>query len=397
MKLLLVAPYPIFPTMSGGQIRIVELSRHLCQLGIRVSIMTPFHYAQRADLYSEEPFRIIQVKYPLILPFLLANRHFPYMYLASFHPGFSFLLNRLFESFHLYQFEHVAFGDLVNSVPLGRPVIYDAHNVEYDYAGMASRSKGIARIATKRTFRLEARLVGRASHVFACSKEDRDRLCKLYGSSRSKISLARNGVNLHEKNRYLGGPAAMLKKFPQMRSFPRRAIYSGSDAEHNRVAVEFILKHLAPSVKDFAFIIHGGCGEVFKSTLVENVFFDPDPENSNFRIYACPGTVALNPVTQGSGTNLKLLQYIMHGLPVVSTPFGVRGYEDLCTYVTSASLENFASVLRKSIHFSPTCQLNLDQHYDWHNIAKHMRTVYCALLSRCRSSKSTSRYVTIPP
>jgi len=35
--------------------------------------------------------------------------------------------------------------------------------------------------------------------------------------------------------------------------------------------------------------------------------------------------VALNPMTSGSGTNLKMLEYFAAGIPVISTPFGTRG------------------------------------------------------------------------
>jgi glycosyltransferase involved in cell wall biosynthesis len=35
--------------------------------------------------------------------------------------------------------------------------------------------------------------------------------------------------------------------------------------------------------------------------------------------------VALNPLTLGSGTNLKMLEYFVAGIPVISTPFGARG------------------------------------------------------------------------
>jgi glycosyltransferase involved in cell wall biosynthesis len=35
--------------------------------------------------------------------------------------------------------------------------------------------------------------------------------------------------------------------------------------------------------------------------------------------------LALNPVTSGSGTNLKMLEYFGSGIPVVSSEFGARG------------------------------------------------------------------------
>ena len=37
--------------------------------------------------------------------------------------------------------------------------------------------------------------------------------------------------------------------------------------------------------------------------------------------------VALNPVLHGSGTNLKVIEYLASGVPVVSTAFGVRGLD----------------------------------------------------------------------
>ena len=38
--------------------------------------------------------------------------------------------------------------------------------------------------------------------------------------------------------------------------------------------------------------------------------------------------LALNPVTEGSGRNLKMIDYLAHGLPILSTPIGIRGFED---------------------------------------------------------------------
>ena len=35
--------------------------------------------------------------------------------------------------------------------------------------------------------------------------------------------------------------------------------------------------------------------------------------------------LAINPVTTGSGTNLKMLDYMAAGVPVLSTPHGARG------------------------------------------------------------------------
>jgi len=44
-----------------------------------------------------------------------------------------------------------------------------------------------------------------------------------------------------------------------------------------------------------------------------------------FEAHFDASNIALNPMLSGGGTNIKLFDYFARGLPVVSTPFGVRG------------------------------------------------------------------------
>ena len=39
-------------------------------------------------------------------------------------------------------------------------------------------------------------------------------------------------------------------------------------------------------------------------------------------------TLCVSPIYSGAGTNIKILESIMRGLPIVATPFSIRGYED---------------------------------------------------------------------
>jgi len=41
--------------------------------------------------------------------------------------------------------------------------------------------------------------------------------------------------------------------------------------------------------------------------------------------YFAAADAGLNPITRGSGANVKLFEYLATRLPVISTPFGVRG------------------------------------------------------------------------
>ena len=72
----------------------------------------------------------------------------------------------------------------------------------------------------------------------------------------------------------------------------------------------------------------GTHGDAFPSHEVpDNVVFTGQVIERVKRTLLAAADVALNPVLHGSGTNLKVIEYLASGVPVVSTAFGVRGLE----------------------------------------------------------------------
>lgn len=57
----------------------------------------------------------------------------------------------------------------------------------------------------------------------------------------------------------------------------------------------------------------------------------------------------LNPVAYGSRSNIKMAEYLAAGLPVVSTPIGVRGFERHGGKVIQASLDDFADAVAAAV------------------------------------------------
>ncbi|WP_224447673.1 glycosyltransferase family 4 protein [Haloprofundus salilacus] len=94
------------------------------------------------------------------------------------------------------------------------------------------------------------------------------------------------------------------------------------DYEPNEEAARRIVDELAPSLSDVEFVIVGR---------------DP-PKTSRENVYTpgfvddLPGAlamadVALCPLTMGSGTKLKMMDYLAAGLPIVTTPVGAQGID----------------------------------------------------------------------
>lgn len=379
MKLLIISPYPVFPLSSGGKIRTVQITRNLCQLGIDVTIITPFHLTQRYTYFSKEPFTLHQIKYPFLLQFLAIDRPFSYGYLTSFHPGLAIMMRRYFGNYDVYQFEHSQFTNLIDWIPEQAIITYDAHNVEYDYIRSECKGKWAKEIAGRRIYALEKKMITRAAHTFVVSRNDQERFMSLYKLSATPFSLAPNGIETVSPPQQHGNKL-IFQRFPMLSHFSKLALYSGSNTAHNYSAVQFIIQSLAPALPNYAFIIHGLCGKQFVPNFMPNIFFDFD--DKTFADYAMLSTVGLNPVTQGSGVNMKVLNYLKWNLPVVTTPFGMRGYEGLTQYMTICSLTDFELVLRQGDFAPLPSKVELERQYAWSHIAGNMKCVYASLLNQ---------------
>ena len=377
LRIVQIAPYPLFPTSAGGKIRIVQLARTLSALGVDVTVVAPFHFTQRRALIEREPFTFHQVSYPFLIPLLFVDRPIPFGSLVSFHPGYRAMLPVSLEDYDICQIEHPAFVDLLRHLPNSVPVVYGSQNTEFDYVEYECRSEWVRRSAGGRVRRLEAQLIKRADHVFACTEADRDRFKDLYAAESSRVTILPNGVDLNaareDRARAASSPSVDLGNFAS------RAVFAGSAVHHNHEAVRKILSRVAPAFeREIEFVIIGGCARIFQGDRRPNVRFDPDGE---LVTYAGPDTIGLNPVVDGSGSSLKLLQYLAYNLPVLTTRFGLRGFENLEPWVTQAEIDDFPDALRAGVHEPDGVQEQLER-YEWSNIAKEALRVYETLAGR---------------
>jgi len=104
-------------------------------------------------------------------------------------------------------------------------------------------------------------------------------------------------------------------------------LFVGSDYGPNREAYRFI-QHFASSHSEFltthglVFLI---AGSVAKSPSRENHVITTG-FTADISPYFQAADFAINPVTSGSGTNVKNFEYIAAHLPLLLTPFGARGF-----------------------------------------------------------------------
>ena len=127
---------------------------------------------------------------------------------------------------------------------------------------------------------------------------------------------------------------------------PPLVLFMGSGHWPNIDAAKRVFEFSA-ALPHVAFLVMGSVSYAFDPRLKpENVLFlgEVDDVARNLCLQACD--VSLNPMERGSGTNLKLIEYLTAGIPVLSTPFGARGTDVIDgEHLLLAPPEGFARAL----------------------------------------------------
>jgi len=205
----------------------------------------------------------------------------------------------------------------------GQILIYNSYNVEYHL--QKEILKGLLGRALSRWVRQHERRVCRSADlVFATSEEDRQCFSELYDISPGKIVLVPNGVDPDDippptPREHLSARTTLgLGQEPVL-------VFFGSAHPPNIKAGEFIISELAPLFPQALFLLAGNVCNNLEAPGASNVrLFGPFSDEEK-RAILHAADIALNPMFSGSGTNLKMFDYLSAGLPVIATPVGARG------------------------------------------------------------------------
>ena len=326
MRVLVLTPWPIFPLSHGGRVRAFRLASGLVRRGAAVDIVCPWSPGQPRGVHAESGVRIRPQRFA-ILPFLkLPDYRLPSAIPLAWEarlPRARSLVAAAGE-YDVVQIDSSGFAPWLERLPAGVRRVYGSHNVEADFArGRAATGGRMARRLADRIAELERRGVTASDLVLACTERDAVRFGELSdpaacavipnGYDDGLLSLDRAG--LREKARAELGIAAD----------ERVLLFVGGGADHNLRAVAFLEEQVVPRLDATAqLLVAGKAAEALtgRTNRARGLGFvaDMDP-------LLAAADVALNPVPYGSGSNLKVAEYLACGLPVVTTPIGARGFE----------------------------------------------------------------------
>lgn len=322
-KIILLSAIQVFPPESGGQLRSANLAISLQKLGHDVRIISltgrKEDYLRRVasgEIASEGirewvnrswTFGLLQwVSYKLSLPPLWVT------YLAKYFLARE--VNQVIESADLLFLDFPFLYPLAKS----RPFLLNTHNAEFD---LYKENRFLSRWV----FKIEEKAFLKADKVFFCSEEDRERFSALGVCPPSLI--VPNGVNLED-----------YRSDPQVRQQMRTKLnlnegdivflFTGSQYQPNKEALTFLFNFIAKYQaylleKKIKFLVVGTvCNEKRREAVLI-----VEGRVPNITPYFAASDFGLNLVVTGSGTNVKMMEYLAAKLPILCTSFGMRGLQ----------------------------------------------------------------------
>lgn len=394
-QICLVNQFPIYPPRNGGQLRVYHIAKNLAEY-FDVKVLTLSHPLKR--FHKEillDGLRIKNIPQLSLVPGAFLSRIFKVPIGESIIPlssklAFKFkkVLRKDILSSEIVVSEHSYLFPLIAPYANERILVYDAHNVDFLLKkDIYAKRPIIKKLVMSRIEKAERLACAKSRIILTTCEDDKRELSYLYNIPLGKIYVAPNGVDSSEIT-----PCSQDEKddAKEILGLEDRKIVSfiGSGHPANIGATEYIISNIAPKLCDCEFLIIGDAGKRIKKINSKNVrlvgFVDEEVKKTILRAT----DIALNPMFHGSGTNLKMSEYLAAGLPTVSTPVGARGIEveDYKDVIISGG-EDFAEKIEE-LFANDELRKNLarngrrlvEERYDWRIIARGIAEIYKKLI-----------------
>lgn len=245
--------------------------------------------------------------------------------------------------------------------------IYHSHSIEYEI-----RKNNSNFLISWLTRIMENYIFNNVNTATSVSHKERIKIKKLYNR---KTVLLPNGIFLNK-----------LKSKKKIMSFPKRYIlYSGSYLyKPNKQAIDllnqFFMPRLIKKFPDLKLVLTGG-GYQQNYKWIVNL----DIVKKNYLIQLLKKSqLILVPIYEGYGTRIKIIEALMLGVPVISTPIGIdgikykqKGFKTPLVHMNKQKLLKYAEKMLKNIrHYKVNSNLMKKKFiflYSMKNITKNFQ------------------------
>ncbi len=405
-KLTVATTYPIYPPRGGGQSRVFHLYRHLAEhWDIEVVSFTDHGEAAFAGPIAAG---LREIR----LPKSAVHEHRERLIAETLGglPATDLLMPELWSLTPEYGERLRASGQDAEAVVAcqpylwpaidgclaNKPLFYDSQNVEANLKAAVLPDNPLGQHWLAEVRRVEGECCRQALLTLVCSLDEGTEMATLYGLDADRFRLVANGTDLDSVT-YVDLEERLLARLRGGLEDTFCALFMGSWHPPNLKALEVILA-LAESTPDICFLVMGSVGQaVRRDALPGNVALLGVVDNPTKDLLLGIADVALNPMSNGAGTNLKMLDYLAAGLPLLSTPFGARGLDlDPERHLWLADLDDLGEALAQLRSSSDEERAKraaagyqqVRQHYSWRSIAEHYHRALRLALGLAEESSS---------
>ncbi len=381
-KLVVTSTFPIYPPRGGGQARTFHLYKNIAKT-IETEIVS-FGLPEDSPVSNLISPRLTECRVPK------SQRHqemecnmqesagtpitdIGMIYYSKDTPDYGSALKEAIDQSDCVVLSHPYLFYEVQKYIGDKPFIYEAQDVEYIIKKEILANSKKKKEYLESVFEIEAECCRKSAFIATCSQEDSDTLAKLYHISADKFLVVPNGVDVSQT---IFTPVDQRRQKQESAGLGNEkiGIFMGSWHGPNLEACEkiFELALLCPSVK---FILMGSQCDFFdRRSVPSNIgMLGIVEEHIKNRVFSL-ADFALNPMTSGSGTNLKMFDYMAAGLPIITTEFGTRGIDNKDIFLIAESVHEMAErincfCLQEEQERVKQARIFAEKNFDWNVIA----------------------------
>lgn len=384
IKILVTDNQILDPPIGGGRVRIYELYRNFDPDLFDITYLGTFDWLGPEEREQKLADHFTEMLVPMTVPHITVDKIFNSLcgrrttldvtipLLMKFTPRYQQKLSRLCKEADIVVVSHPwVYPYVKNEIKIieKKPLlVYDSHNLEYNIKKEILNSTIMGRYLINTVHRVEKELSNDSDLIFVCSGEDSRAFSEIYGINNKKILLVPNGAPVGSVTPISSHEKESLKAHLGFEGKVTAVFLASGGYKPNDDAAEYICKELAPSLKGITFVLVGSVCDTLKSeiknSLGENVTLMGVVSSEDKTKILLSSDIALNPVTQGSGTNVKVFDYLAAGLNVITTPVGSRG-------ISFTNLEN--GVIAEMDEFQSSIEMLLNDPLLRGKISKNAR------------------------